>query len=94
MILLTFVGPSKPRQVGRHLNGDAHDNRLINLQWGTCAENSADRIEHGRSFAPNKLVTPEMKAEILASKESSSVIGRRLGLHPSTIRKWRCGIYQ
>ena len=93
-ILLTFVGPSEPGQVGRHLNGNSLDNRLINLAWGSPQENSDDRKAHGRAIAPNKLVTPEIKAVILASKDSSRVLGVKLGLHHSTIRKYRKGVYQ
>ena len=31
----------------RHLNGDMHDNRAVNLAWGTCADNHADKFLHG-----------------------------------------------
>ena len=93
LVLMAHVGLPKAGQVGRHLNGDSLDNRLENLAWGTSKENSEDRIRHGRSTPPNKKMTPELLAEILCSEESSSVIGKRLGLHHSTIRKWRSGAY-
>lgn len=32
----------------RHLNGDALDNNVDNLAWGTPAQNYDDRAKHGR----------------------------------------------
>lgn len=42
-----FLGPLPDGMQTRHLNGDARDNRLENLRYGTHAENMADAIEHG-----------------------------------------------
>lgn len=47
LVLEHFTGPPKPGQICRHLNGDPRDNRLENLQWGTHAENMADKVRHG-----------------------------------------------
>lgn len=47
MVLETFVGPRPDGCLTRHLNGDASDNRVGNLAWGTVGENTSDRIAHG-----------------------------------------------
>lgn len=47
VILLTFVGPRPEGHEARHLNGDALDNRLANLLWGTKSENALDTVRHG-----------------------------------------------
>lgn len=45
-----FLGPCPPEADQlRHLNGNKRDNRPSNLQWGTAAENAADRDRHGRT---------------------------------------------
>lgn len=46
LILTEFVGPANRRQC-RHLNGNACDNRIENLKWGTCLENNHDKKTHG-----------------------------------------------
>jgi hypothetical protein len=48
LVLTAFHGPAHGRQ-SRHLNGDGHDNRLLNLLWGTRSENETDKVQHGRS---------------------------------------------
>jgi hypothetical protein len=48
LILESFCGPCPPQQECRHLNGNAGDNRLENLKWGSREENMADKQQHGR----------------------------------------------
>jgi predicted XRE-type DNA-binding protein len=50
LILLAFVGPCPEGQQCRHFpDSDPTNNHLSNLQWGTQAENEADKIVHGTS---------------------------------------------
>jgi hypothetical protein len=48
LVLEAFVGPPpSPEHECRHRNGVPDDCRLSNLEWGTPAENAADRDRHG-----------------------------------------------
>lgn len=47
LVLEAFVGQRPPGMEARHLNGDRSDSRLVNLTWGTHAENYADKVRHG-----------------------------------------------
>jgi hypothetical protein len=49
LVLEAFDGLRRPGMECRHLNGNAADNRLSNLSWGTSAENAVDRSRHGRT---------------------------------------------
>lgn len=47
LMLYVFVGPKPDGMMTRHLNGDRSDNRIVNLAYGTAAENGADARLHG-----------------------------------------------
>ena len=59
---LVLTAFDKPRPVGletRHLNGDAHDNRIANLAWGTRSENTLDQVRHGTHVNSRKARCPQ-----------------------------------
>lgn len=47
LVALAFIGPRPEGMEVRHLNGNPADNRLVNLAYGTHAENVADQLRHG-----------------------------------------------
>ena len=48
LVLTTFIGP-KPTQYHEccHADGNASNNLVSNLRWGTPTENANDRVKHG-----------------------------------------------
>ena len=47
LVLETFKGGRPDGACARHLNGNALDNRIENLMYGTYSENNYDRVAHG-----------------------------------------------
>lgn len=102
-VLLAFKGP-KPfaGAMCRHLNGNALDNRLINLAWGTSKENYQDQLLHGtqgvgEQHHASKLTSVQVldiRARVIAG-ESQKNIAAAYGInqrHVSDIkhaRTWR-----
>ena len=65
LVLETFIGPCPVGMETRHLNGDAQDNRLENLCWGTHLENMEDCRRHGSLIGKmNREFTPEHRANL------------------------------
>jgi hypothetical protein len=48
LVLETFVGPRPDGEVVRHLNDNPADNHLVNLTYGTHADNAEDARRNGR----------------------------------------------
>ena len=83
----SFVGPKIQGQQCRHMNGDRRDNRASNLQWGTRAENTADRMRHGTTrrgeSQPASKVTESDVIEIAraaSNGETLASIAKRYGI--------------
>lgn len=47
LVARAFLGERPAGKEIRHLNGNAHDNRLANLAWGTRSQNVLDEVAHG-----------------------------------------------
>lgn len=91
LVLRAFVGERGDGQETRHLNGVRHDNRLLNLVYGTGAENQADRERHGTGQrgernASHKLTTEDVLA-IRSARASQATIARQFGISQGQV--WR-----
>lgn len=62
LVMLAFVGPRPEGMEVRHLNGNASDNRRINLAYGTPSENTYDRVTHGTHSQARKTECPNRHA--------------------------------
>lgn len=94
LVLGAFVGPCPDGMECRHLNGDRADNRLMNLSWGTSAENARDRVDHGTVYRPQGALNPAAKlteADVVAiraahaSGETATSISRRFAVDRRTV---------
>lgn len=92
LVLEAFVGPCPPDMECRHKDGNAQNNRLENLVWGTAKENSADRILHGtqtkgEAVKRGRLTTEQvLKAvERVRAGESYATIAIRYGVTSAAI---------
>lgn len=89
LVLTAFVGPCPPGMETRHLSGDPGDNRLVNLRWGTPAENNLDTVRHGRHEKANRTHCPrghELAGGNLV--EAQRRRGRRSCLACDKARNW------
>ena len=50
LVASAFLGgpPDEKTNHAAHWDGDPHNNRVENLRWATCLENTDDRRRHGR----------------------------------------------
>jgi hypothetical protein len=95
LVLLAFSGPPAGGELGRHLNGNRSDNRLVNLIWGSHAENMADRDRHGTTAKGESRGMSKISAEealyIYNSDENGTVLAERFGIAKSKISDIRRG---
>jgi len=94
IVLCAFRGPCPAGQEARHLNGNAADNRVVNLAWGTRSENAFDRVRHGTlpnnsgERHPNTNLTDEQALEIISRREAGETarsIARAIGTSEQTV---------
>lgn len=74
LVCEAFHGPKpSPTHEVAHNDGDRTNNRIENLRWATPAENSADRLRHGRK-------RPRLSAEAIREMRAKRQAGASLAL--------------
>jgi hypothetical protein len=84
LVLKTFVGEPKEGQEAAHNNGDATDNRLINLRWATHYDNIQDKTRHGTQPKGSKNGSAKLTDNDARHIRS---LYRRTSYHGSNIRE-------
>lgn len=80
LVLLAFRGPKPPGFEVCHGNGIRHDNRLVNLRYGTRSENALDRHLHGTFNPLRGEAAPAAKlteADVRWIRRNAGVISQR-----------------
>jgi hypothetical protein len=95
LVLTAHVGPRPAGHQACHRNGDASDNRVENLRWGTAASNQQDRIAHGTtsrgaSNGSAKLTEEQVRA-IRADSRKHADIAAELGVARTTVGLVKAG---
>lgn len=93
LVAAAFLGPRPPGKETRHLNGNAQDDRAVNLQYGTAKQNAADRVLHGTHLSgekcPNARLTERDVRHILTCRSSADALSIKYGVHPGHINNIR-----
>lgn len=77
LVMLAFVGPLPEGEVTRHLNSTKTDNRLINLCYGTQAENMQDAREAGTLAEGSRVGGSKLAEEDVLSIRRRNAEGER-----------------
>ena len=90
LVAVAFYGDRPEGLVTRHLNDDKLNNWSCNIGYGTIQENVIDKFRNGYKTHLRKLPDNIVK-DILNSEESSTILGKKYLVSPSTIQDIRKG---
>lgn len=69
LVLIAFEGPPPTgKEQCAHWDGDATNNHISNLRWVSAAENTEDKIRHGRHRKGHRKLTEDMVLDIRAMR--------------------------
>lgn len=78
LVAKAFLGPKTKGHESRHLDGNAANNALSNLVWGTRKENVKDKVTHGTvPFGEAHGRSELSRAQIEAIKSTAGKISQR-----------------
>lgn len=72
LVLEAFAGQRPAGAVGRHLDGDAGNNRLCNLEWSTYSANGRDKKWHAGQA--NYKLSPEQSAKMRTLRKTGMTL--------------------
>jgi len=97
MMAEAFIGPKPfPEAQVRHLDGDPGHNRLLNLEWGTPADNGADKTKHlsvaGCKNPASKLSEDDVKKirgryTPKSHTDGARALSKEYGVHHQTVSR-------
>jgi hypothetical protein len=95
LVAEAFLGPRPEGLLVLHSDGNAKNNCVDNLRYGTQQDNMRDSMRHGtrphgRAHKCAKL-TEHQVLEIRASGDTNVALAARFGVSPSTVRLARIG---
>lgn len=91
LVASAFLGPAPAGCEVRHLDGDAQNNRIENLAYGTRAQNILDVYAVGRAWKKlNAAQVLEIRSR-LSDGETGSSIAREFGMSESAISAIKTG---
>lgn len=93
LVMLAFVGPRPAGLEVLHWDGNARNDHLSNLRYGTHLENMRDAVRHGTANRGERVPTAKLDAGKVMAIRSDTRIARELakqyGVHIDTIRAVR-----
>lgn len=91
LVAATFLGPCPDGQEVRHLDGNAQNNRVDNLAYGTRSENILDVLRIGRAW--RALTTSQVQAirQKLQAGASGAELAREYGVGEGCISAIKTG---
>jgi len=89
LVLESFVGLRPEGLECKHLNGNAANNHISNLVWGTKLENEADKVAHGTASRPPLNI--EEINDIRASPKKQQELADQYGVSQSLISRIKSG---
>lgn len=86
LIWEVFNGPKKDGMVINHINGNKHDNRLLNLEEITHQENLRKASEETNAWGFREVGEFDEKGNMLRKFANASVAAREIGILPGSMR--------